>query len=232
LREGARFSKPAWLVLSLPFILLVTSEAPGRTSTPEDSASTVGSEDGLFDEDIDGERAVTVVTPVFLVPLDVRGLFVVLGCTWRCPERLGGVGGAFSFVLEDDDWVGRIIRARKPSSTCFSLWAEATLDEGCFGGGPTVGRDPWIEEGCFLIVRPPPGPFTLTLLAGRPEVVPELRPPDRLPDAAAPFDTDDAVGAIRDDGKLTGFVGDFGFGLTNPDSDTLLVLIGPGFCAP
>lgn len=47
----------------------------------------------------------------------------------------------------------------------------------------------------------------------------------RLPDClevesleAPPFETEDAVGAMRDDGRFTGFVGDFGFGFTNPAS--------------
>ena len=95
-----------------------------------------------------------------------------------------------------------------------------------------LGRVPLIEEGCFLIARPVAGPVTLSLLEDRPEFVAEGSPPARLLAVAVPFDEDDAVGAISDDGKLTGFVGDFGFGLTNPVSDAVLVLIGAGFCGP
>ncbi len=42
------------------------------------------------------------------------------------------------------------------------------------------------------------------------------------------LETDDAVGAIREDGRFSGFVGDFGLGLTNPVS-LAPALTGAGF---
>lgn len=53
---------------------------------------------------------------------------------------LGGVMGTFSFTLEALDWVGRIILARKPSSTLASFFTTGWSLAGSLGGGPMLGR--------------------------------------------------------------------------------------------
>lgn len=48
-----------------------------------------------------------------------------------------------------------------------------------------------------------------------------------------PLETEEAVGAVKDEGSFTGLVGDLGLGLINPVSLTSPVLIGAGFvCWP
>ena len=61
---------------------------------------------------------------------------------------------------------------------------------------------------------------TLALLGDRPRVWGACSIED-VPAAFAWFtlDTDDRVGAIREDGRFAGFVGDLGFGLTKPMPD-------------
>lgn len=56
----------------------------------------------------------------------------------RTDGFLGGVTGAFSLVLDDEAWVGRIIRARKSWSTWLSL-ADFECSSSFLGGGPTLG---------------------------------------------------------------------------------------------
>lgn len=70
--------------------------------------------------------------------------------------------------LDAEAWVGRIMRARKLSSTWLSL-----LGRECswvfLGGGPTLGLSPLIVEGCLLIVLVVEVPIvdTLALLEER-----------------------------------------------------------------
>lgn len=53
---------------------------------------------------------------------------------------LGGVMGTFSFTLEALAWVGRIILAKKLSSTLASFFTTGWSLAGSLGGGPMLGR--------------------------------------------------------------------------------------------
>ena len=70
---------------------------------------------------------------------------------------------------------------------------------------------------------------TLVLLGERPEdpKFDELSDPGMPP--LAPLDTKEAVGAVSEEGNFAGFVGDFGFGFTNPVPDCKEVCTGIGF---
>lgn len=60
----------------------------------------------------------------------------------RPATRRGGVAAGLSAVLEAEAVVGRIIRARKLSSTWLSLPADGGFSGVVFlGGGPTLGRE-------------------------------------------------------------------------------------------
>ena len=77
-------------------------------------------------------------------------------------------------------------------------------------------------EACRLIVLAgAPVADTLALLAGRALAAEFCTLPDCLERdwrEAFPLDTEDAVGAVREDGRLTGFVGDLTLGLRSPVS--------------
>lgn len=104
--------------------------------------------------------------------------------------------------------------------------------EAFFGGRPRLGRWRLMLEACRLIVFVgPPAVETLALLGARAAALGGRRLPDcleRVCRVPAPLDTDDAVGAMRDGGKLTGLVGDLGLGLTKPVSCSRDVLTGGG----
>ncbi len=141
----------------------------------------------------------------------------------------GGVIGAFSVVLEDDAWVGRIIRARKLSSTSFSFFVGGYSFAACFGGGPKLGRGRLMVELCLLRLLFAPGFVAevvaveaLALLGERPTgsivwMVPLARECDCR--AALTLEPEAAVWVISPAGSRTGRVGDLGLGLTNPMPD-------------
>jgi len=133
---------------------------------------------------------------------------------------LGGVAGAFSAVLDAEEVVGRIIRARKPSSAGAVFCDRFGLD-GCFfksfGGGPREGR-------CVALLRVAGflAPLVLEVTVARlgERVDPDVIFPDALlkdcllgGGAFAVLDPEDAVCAVKEAGSLTGLVGDFGRGL-------------------
>ena len=112
--------------------------------------------------------------------------------------------------------VGRIIRARKLSSAGAACLGRLCLDD-CFrrdaeGGGPRAGRafsslEDLCRNSCF-------GP-RLVLLGDRDTTLVDA-PSDcwaGAAAAAATFESDEDVGAVKDDGSLTGFVGNLGLGL-------------------
>ena len=67
-------------------------------------------------------------------------LFALAGFLVAPAVFLGGVVGTFSFTLLAYDCVGRIILARKPSSTFDSFFGTGWSFAGSFGGGPRLGR--------------------------------------------------------------------------------------------
>jgi hypothetical protein len=140
---------------------------------------------------------------------------------------LGGVKGTFSVVLEDEACVGLIIRARKLSSTWDSRLGAAS-GSAFLGGTPRLGRLRVVVEDCFVGLLDVPEPVTLVRLGARFVVAGACSEDLDCPRAAFPFDTEEAVGAVKDAGKLTGLVGDLGFSLTNPVSDAWVGLSGGG----
>jgi hypothetical protein len=136
----------------------------------------------------------------------------------------GGVM-AFSATLDADAWVGRIIRARKLSSTCFSFLVGGYSLAGCFGGGPKLGRGLLMVELCLLSVLAPAALVavvatveTLPRLGERPRgsaacMLPLALESDCLPGLT--LEPEAVVCVVRRSGSRTGRVGDLGFGLTN-----------------
>lgn len=145
--------------------------------------------------------------------------------------RFGGVSGCFSRVFDADDVVGRIMRARNPSSAGVPP-GKLCLDD-CFfrveGGGPRDGLllVLLIIEGLRFnveaVVVARLGDRAIALCACN-EFACWTLPDARLSDclladsgaAPAVLDPDEAVCAVKDAGSFTGLVGDLGFGLTNP----------------
>lgn len=145
----------------------------------------------------------------------------------------GGVV-AFSAVLDAEDVVGRIIRAKKPSSAG-AVCGRLCLDDcffSCEGGGPRDGRlCDWLSvDG--LRVRDFGAVAVLARLGDRDtggcacrEFVawefPDARLEERLEavgcgDAIAVLEPEEAVCAVKEAGSLIGLVGDRGLGLTKP----------------
>lgn len=121
---------------------------------------------------------------------------------------LGGVTGTFSFFLEALAWVGRIILARKPSSTLASFFTTGWSLAGCFGGGPMLGRClPAAEDDL---------PSALVRLAERAEF--SWEGGGALPEVLL-LDPEAVVWVVRLAGSLSGRVGDFGLGLTKPPGE-------------
>lgn len=72
-----------------------------------------------------------------------------------------------------------------------------------------------IVDGCFLIVRVPP--VALALLGARAAAGGwRLVCFEAVGFALPPLEEEDAVGAVKEDGNATGFVGDLGLGFTKP----------------
>lgn len=158
------------------------------------------------------------------------GPSLVTGLLTDC-DLLGGVVG-LSAVFDADDVVGRIIRARKPSSA-------GALDgrlcrEGCFfnvpGGGPREGlllpllsvEGLRVNVDFVVVVLARLGERVEAWCAWR-ELVDVMFPDARLRDCrgggtapVAVFEPDEAVCAVKEAGSLTGLVGDLGLGLWNP----------------
>lgn len=120
--------------------------------------------------------------------------------------------------------MGRIMRARKPSSTSFSFLVGGWSLAACLGGGPRLGRDRLMVEFCLLRVLVPAVLVVATvdvlvLLGARPWFSVAVR---RLPlvrevvRAGFSLETDAAVCVVKLGGSLTGRVGDLTLGLTNP----------------
>jgi hypothetical protein len=164
----------------------------------------------------------------------------VLGRLTDC-DLFGGVAGAFSAVLDAEEVVGRIMRARNPSSA--GAVDDNVVLDGCFfkllGGGPSDGRlVALLRVDGFLV-----GPVFEEVVARLGDLVlPDWIFPDALlrdcllgGGALAVFDPEEAVCAVRDAGSLTGFVGDFGLGLWNPvcggDGGIFVFTAGPCACA-
>jgi hypothetical protein len=87
----------------------------------------------------------------------------------RLAVRFGGVSVVFSAVFWAEEAVGRIMRARNPSSTLLSL---VTGRCGSFflGGGPMLGLG-FLETGAFGYLLPPV--VVLALLDARARVLPD-----------------------------------------------------------
>lgn len=144
----------------------------------------------------------------------VAPIFALLGFLLRVAVFRGGVVGAFSATLLALACVGRIILARKPSSTLASFlgtgWSLAT----CFGGGPILGRCLPATEDDLTRLFPDDGRDDL--LVDRGFVI--------SCSGEAPFfvlEPDAAVWVVKLGGSLMGRVGDFGLGLTNPPGETV-----------
>ena len=69
-----------------------------------------------------------------------------------CGIFLGGVEGVLSKVFEEDDCVGRIMRARKLSSTLLSVFLGSVCPSLAAGGGPILGLDGLVVDCCFVTV--------------------------------------------------------------------------------
>lgn len=79
----------------------------------------------------------------------------------------GGVSGTFSVVLLLLAFVGRIIRARKLSSTLSSFFVVGWSLADCLGGGPMLGRGRLAAELCLLGGLPAAEDTPEVRLAGR-----------------------------------------------------------------
>lgn len=155
----------------------------------------------------------------FLVAL----IFALLGFLLRVGVFRGGVvGGTLSATLLALACVGRIILARKPSSTLASFlgtgWSLAT----CFGGGPILGR-------CL----PATDDDLATLFPGRDDLLVDrgfvIGCSGEVPFLV--LEPDAAVWVVRLGGSLTGRVGDLGLGLTKPPGETLEGVVDDFFWA-
>lgn len=151
-------------------------------------------------------------SPTFLLPIATTlswplGFVAIL----TEPPRRGGEAG-FSCVLLALAFVGRIMRAKKPSSAPPLV---EVRDSGRFAGavfGANEARDEIFRAGIAVFG------------AGR-MVVDGLRTNFWAAAASSPcFAAEAAVGAVRCEGKRTGRVGDFGFGFLKPPRDAVPVL--------
>lgn len=124
---------------------------------------------------------------------------------------LGGVTGTFSFFLEALAWVGRIILARKPSSTLASFFTTGWSLAGSLGGGPMLGR--------CLPAAEDDRPRALDRLVERAEF--SWEDGGALPEGTLDLEPEAVVWVVRLGGSLTGRVGDFGLGLTKPPGEIL-----------
>lgn len=84
--------------------------------------------------------AEVVAEVVFDTGLFVVADFALADFLGAAAGLLGGVTGTFSLTLEALDWVGRIILAKKPSSTFASFFTTGWSLAGNLGGGPMLGR--------------------------------------------------------------------------------------------
>lgn len=124
---------------------------------------------------------------------------------------LGGVTGTFSFFLDALAAVGRIILARKPSSTLASFFTTGWSLAGNFGGGPMLGRClPAAEDDLSR---------ALVRFVERAEF--SWEDGGAVPEGILLLDPEAVVWVVRLGGSLTGRVGDFGLGLTKPAGETL-----------
>lgn len=138
------------------------------------------------------------------------------GClSWAITLR-GGVMGLRSKVLDEKLCVGRIIRAKKASSTWPSRLATGWSWASFFGGGPRLGRGRLITE--FWRLSSLTGGTVESGIAAR-----LARLSARLPGtrAATVLDCEAAVGWVSEGGRATGLVGDFGLGLIKPVPELL-----------
>lgn len=127
-----------------------------------------------------------------------------------------------SNVLDAEEVVGRIIRARNPSSAGALEGGKLCLDD-CFfnveGGGP--------REGLLLCPRVDGLRVKVDVVVARlgerdsgwefPDArLRERRITGAGAAAEAVLEPEEAVCAVKEAGSFTGLVGDLGFGLTNP----------------
>jgi hypothetical protein len=140
-------------------------------------------------------------------------------------------GVSFSCVFDAELVVGLIILARNPSSAGATFLLKLLL-EGCFftaGGGPIDDLPRAVIDGCL---RTGASVFAAAVLLGdRDLVAAGWEGPAVWRTGAAgaelllSLERDEVVGAVIDGGSFTGFVGDFGRGLTKPVELAVPVLV-------